>query len=54
MKRLRRMNRREAQREEQEKIRLGLIPTPEPKIRMANLMRVLGTEAIQDPTWVHF
>jgi U4/U6 small nuclear ribonucleoprotein PRP3 len=50
MKRLRRMNRREAQREEQEKIRLGLAPVPEPKVKMANLMRVLGNEAIQDPT----
>lgn len=50
MKRLRRMNRRETQREEQEKIRLGLLPVPEPKIKMANLMRVLGNEAIQDPT----
>ncbi|KAI6192375.1 Pre-mRNA processing factor 3 [Aphelenchoides bicaudatus] len=50
MKRLRRMNRREAQREEQEKIRLGLMPVPEPKVKMANLMRVLGNEAIQDPT----
>lgn len=50
MKRLRRMNRRETQREEQEKVRLGLMPVPEPKVKMANLMRVLGNEAIQDPT----
>lgn len=51
-KKLRRQNRTEAQKELQEKIRLGLIPPPEPKVRMANLMRVLGTEAVQDPTKV--
>lgn len=49
-KKLRRQNRREAWKEKQEKIRLGLEPPPEPKVRMANLMRVLGNEAIQDPT----
>jgi U4/U6 small nuclear ribonucleoprotein PRP3 len=49
---LRRQNRTEAQKEIQEKIRLGLMPPPEPKVHMANLMRVLGTEAVQDPTKV--
>ncbi|XP_046749508.1 U4/U6 small nuclear ribonucleoprotein Prp3 [Diprion similis] len=49
-KKLRRQNRREAWKEEQEKIRLGLEPPPEPKLRISNLMRVLGTEAVQDPT----
>jgi len=49
-KKLRRMNRREAWKEKVEKIRLGLEPPPEPKVRMANLMRVLGTEAVIDPT----
>jgi len=29
-----------------------LLPPPEPKVRMANLMRVLGNEAVQDPTKV--
>ncbi|KAK0057049.1 U4/U6 small nuclear ribonucleoprotein Prp3 [Biomphalaria pfeifferi] len=51
-KKLRRQNRREAEKEIQEKIRLGLAPPLEPKVRMANLMRVLGTEAVQDPTKV--
>uniref|UniRef100_A0A1B6G9V8 U4/U6 small nuclear ribonucleoprotein Prp3 n=1 Tax=Cuerna arida TaxID=1464854 RepID=A0A1B6G9V8_9HEMI len=51
-KKLRRQNRREAWKEEQEKIRLGLEPPPEPKLRISNLMRVLGTEAVQDPTKV--
>lgn len=36
--------------EEQEKIRLGLEAPPEPKLRISNLMRVLGSEAVQDPT----
>ncbi|KAK9508483.1 hypothetical protein O3M35_006030 [Rhynocoris fuscipes] len=49
-KKLRRQNRREAWKEEQEKIRLGLEPPPEPKLRISNLMRALGTEAVQDPT----
>lgn len=49
-KKLRRQNRREAWKEEQEKIRLGLIDAPEPKLKISNLMRVLGTEAVQDPT----
>lgn len=49
-KKLRRQNRRETWKEEQEKIRLGLNPPPEPKLRIANLMRALGNEAVQDPT----
>lgn len=49
-KKLRRQNRREAWKEKQEKIRLGLEPPPEPKVRMSNLMRVLGTQAVQDPS----
>ncbi|XP_074596614.1 pre-mRNA processing factor 3 [Brevipalpus obovatus] len=49
-KKLRRQNRREAWKEKQEKIRLGLEPPPEPKVKMSNMMRVLGQQAIQDPT----
>uniref|UniRef100_A0A8B9HM51 U4/U6 small nuclear ribonucleoprotein Prp3 n=1 Tax=Astyanax mexicanus TaxID=7994 RepID=A0A8B9HM51_ASTMX len=51
-KKLRRQTRREGQKEVQEKVRLGLMPPPEPKVRISNLMRVLGTEAVQDPTKV--
>jgi U4/U6 small nuclear ribonucleoprotein PRP3 len=55
--------------EQQEKIRLGLIPPPEPKgkkiskitnfnldfcffslVKISNLMRVLCSDAVQDPT----
>ncbi|XP_062848700.1 U4/U6 small nuclear ribonucleoprotein Prp3 [Trichomycterus rosablanca] len=51
-KKLRRQTRREKQKELQEQVRLGLMPPPEPKVRISNLMRVLGTEAVQDPTKV--
>lgn len=51
-KKLRRQNRREAWKEKQEKIRLGLEPPPEPKVKMSNMMRVLGDQAVQDPTQV--
>ncbi|KAL7676096.1 hypothetical protein ACOME3_002352 [Neoechinorhynchus agilis] len=47
---LRRQNRAEQLREQQEKVRLGLAQPPEPKVRLSNLMRVLGNEAIQDPS----
>lgn len=51
-KKMRRQNRQEALKEEQEKVRLGLALPPEPKVKISNLMRVLGTEAVQDPTKV--
>lgn len=51
-KKIRRQNRKEAQKEQTEKIRLGLIKAPEPKVKLSNLMRVLGSEAVQDPTKV--
>ncbi|TGZ82875.1 PRP3-domain-containing protein [Ascodesmis nigricans] len=36
----------------QAKIRLGLEAPPPPKVRKANMMRVLGEEAVKDPTAV--
>lgn len=33
-----------------EKVRLGLEKPPEPKVKISNLMRVLGDNAVQDPT----
>lgn len=38
--------------EQQAKIRLGLEPAPPPKVKKSNLMRVLGEEAVKDPTAV--
>lgn len=49
---LRRRTRLERQKEKQEKILLGLEPPPKPKVKISNLMRVLGTEATQDPTMI--
>ncbi|MES1902144.1 MAG: U4/U6 small nuclear ribonucleoprotein Prp3, partial [Paramarteilia canceri] len=49
-KKIRRNKRSEILLEEQEKIKLGLIEPPPPKVKMSNLMSVLTDDAIQDPT----
>ena len=49
-KKLRKQRRREVELEKQEKIQLGLMEKPEPKVEISNLMCVLKTEAVQDPT----
>lgn len=49
---IRRQRRLADLKEEQAKIRLGLIPAPPPKIKKANMMRVMGEEAVKDPTAV--
>jgi U4/U6 small nuclear ribonucleoprotein PRP3 len=49
---LRRQRRMADLKEEQAKIRLGLEPAPPPKVKKGNLMRVLGEEAVKDPTAV--
>lgn len=51
-KKLRRQRRLQDLKEEQTKIRLGLVPAPPPKVKKGNLMRVLGEEAVKDPTAV--
>ncbi|CAK7198675.1 U4/U5/U6 small nuclear ribonucleoprotein prp3 [Sporothrix eucalyptigena] len=51
-KKLRRQRRMAELKETQAKIRLGLVPAPPPKVKRSNLMRVLGEEAVQDPTAV--
>ncbi|OAF68412.1 Pre-mRNA-splicing factor 3 [Intoshia linei] len=51
-KKLRRQERSINLKEHQEKIRLGLLPPLAPKVRISNLMRVLGSEAVLDPTKV--
>ena len=51
-KKLRRQNRMEAHREKQDKIRMGLLPPEQPKVKITNLMRVLGREAVSDPTLI--
>ncbi|KAI9801437.1 MAG: hypothetical protein M1833_002669 [Piccolia ochrophora] len=49
---LRRQRRNADLKEYQAKIRLGLEPAPPPKVKKSNLMRVLGEEAVKDPTAV--
>ena len=49
-KRLRRARRKEKIDDLREKQAAGLIPAPEPKVKLSNLMRVLGTQAVLDPT----
>ncbi|CCX05474.1 pre-mRNA processing factor 3-domain-containing protein [Pyronema domesticum] len=51
-KKVRRQRRAAEQKEMQAKIRLGLEPPPPPKIKKSNMMRVLGEEAVRDPTAV--
>ncbi|KAF9430316.1 hypothetical protein BGZ94_007403 [Podila epigama] len=49
-KKLRRQRRRELLKEKQDKIRLGLMAPDAPKVKLANMMRVLGQEAVLNPT----
>ncbi|KAG0033743.1 hypothetical protein BGZ81_007501 [Podila clonocystis] len=49
-KKLRRQRRRELLKEKQDKIRLGLLAPDAPKVKLANMMRVLGQEAVLNPT----
>jgi len=51
-KKVRRQRRAEELKEKQAKVRLGLEPPPPPKIKKSNMMRVLGEEAVKDPTAV--
>lgn len=49
-KKMRRQRRAEALKDKRDKIRLGLLEPDAPKVKISNLMKVLGEEAIQDPT----
>jgi U4/U6 small nuclear ribonucleoprotein PRP3 len=49
-KKLRRRNRMQRELEKQEAVRRGLAAPAPPKVKISNLMRVLGTEATMDPT----
>jgi U4/U6 small nuclear ribonucleoprotein PRP3 len=51
-KKLRRQRRMAEMKEEQAKIRLGLVEPPPPKVKKSNMMRVLGEQAVKDPTAV--
>lgn len=49
-KKLRTQRRLAKEKDRQEMIRQGLLEPPKPKVKMSNLMKVLGSEATQDPT----
>ena len=51
-KRLRRQRRAEREKEKQDLVRLGLQEAPKAKVKISNLMRVLGEEAVADPSAV--
>lgn len=51
-KKLRRQRRLAEQKEKQEQIKLGLLPPDAPKTRIANVARLLGTHATQEPSKV--
>lgn len=51
-KRMRKNDRQLRHKEMQDRIKLGLDPPPEPKVKLSNLMNVLTNEAIRDPTAV--
>ncbi|KNC48656.1 uncharacterized protein AMSG_00434 [Thecamonas trahens ATCC 50062] len=49
---LRKRKRKELEEERQVRIRLGLEKPPPPKVKLSNMMRVLGIEAVADPSAV--
>ena len=51
-KRIRRQARAEREAEKKDKVALGLIPAPEPRFKLSNFMRVLGDQAVADPSKV--
>ncbi|KAF9523290.1 pre-mRNA processing factor 3-domain-containing protein [Crepidotus variabilis] len=52
MKKMRRLRRKAELEDKRDRIRMGLMAPEAPKVRLANLMKVLTTDAIQDPTRV--
>lgn len=50
MKKLRTQRRQAREAEKQELVRQGLLEPPKPKVKISNLMRVLGSESTADPT----
>lgn len=52
MKKMRRQRRLADQEDKRDKIKMGLLPPDPPKVKLSNLMRVLTSEAVADPTKV--
>ncbi|CAA7268402.1 unnamed protein product [Cyclocybe aegerita] len=51
-KKMRKLRRKQELQDKRDRIRMGLLPPDAPKVRLANLMKVLTSDAIQDPTRV--
>ncbi|KAF5389441.1 hypothetical protein D9757_004395 [Collybiopsis confluens] len=51
-KKMRKLRRAGELQDKRDRIRMGLLPPDPPKVRLANLMKVLTSDAIQDPTRV--
>ncbi|KAK2465094.1 hypothetical protein APHAL10511_002902 [Amanita phalloides] len=51
-KKMRRLRRKESLQDKRDRIRMGLLPPDPPKVRLTNLMKVLTSDAVQDPTRV--
>eukprot|EP00350_Pseudokeronopsis_sp_OXSARD2_P003713 CAMPEP_0170550228 /NCGR_PEP_ID=MMETSP0211-20121228/8304_1 /TAXON_ID=311385 /ORGANISM="Pseudokeronopsis sp., Strain OXSARD2" /LENGTH=61 /DNA_ID=CAMNT_0010856663 /DNA_START=136 /DNA_END=321 /DNA_ORIENTATION=+ len=49
-KRLKRRKKLEKQNDIHTKVSLGLLPPPQPKIKLSNYMKILGAEAINNPS----
>ncbi|WFC98603.1 U4/U5/U6 small nuclear ribonucleoprotein prp3 [Malassezia yamatoensis] len=52
MKKMRKQRRAAEQQDKRDRIKMGLLPPDPPKVKLTNLMRVLSSEAIADPTKV--
>lgn len=51
-KKMRKLRRKQELQDKRDRIRMGLLPPDPPKVRLANLMKVLTSDAVQDPTRV--
>ncbi|KAJ2783075.1 U4/U5/U6 small nuclear ribonucleoprotein prp3 [Coemansia javaensis] len=49
-KKIRRQRRLEQQREQREKVMLGLLPPEQPRLKMSNFMRIMANQSVPDPT----
>lgn len=49
-KRIRKQAREEREQEKRDRMMMGLIPAPEPKFKLSNFMKVLGDQAVADPS----
>lgn len=51
-KKMRKLRRKQELQDKRDRIRMGLLPPDAPKVRLVNMMKVLTSDAVQDPTRV--